>query len=114
MRNKRELFEERLRIFAFRFEQHIQNSSFLYHLENSKTSNCRQTVDIILTPVSTFVGHYLKDVCNKFNTLVFNSFSLVKILEQEQFDPDSFLCIVDFKSLYTNIPVQHAIESMKE
>ena len=43
-----------------------------------------------------------------------NSPSLVKFLEKEKFDPDDFLCTVDFAILCTNIPVTHAIELMKE
>ena len=31
-----------------------------------------------------------------------------------KFDPDNFLFTVDFESLHINIPVQHAIELMKE
>ena len=42
-----------------------------------------------------------------------DNLSLVKFLEKEKFDPDDFLFTVDFVSLYTNIPVQHAIELMK-
>ena len=68
----------------------------------------------ILTPASIFVGHYLKKFCNKFDTILLDSLSLVKILEKEQFSSDCYLFTVDFKSLYTNIPVQHAIELMKE
>ena len=36
----------------------------------------------ILTPASIFVGHYLKKFCNKFDTILLDSFSLVKILEK--------------------------------
>ena len=43
-----------------------------------------------------------------------DSLSLVKLLEKEKFDSDDFLFTVDFASLYTNIPVKHAIEFMKE
>ena len=38
----------------------------------------------------------------------------MKILEKEQFDSDCFLFTVDFESLYTNIPIKHAIEWTKE
>ena len=68
----------------------------------------------ILTPVSIFVGHYLKEFCNKFDSILLDTQSLVKFLEEEKFDDECFLFTVDFKSLYTNIPVQHAIELMKE
>ena len=43
-----------------------------------------------------------------------DSFSLVNILENEKIDSCCFLCTVDFKSLYTNIPVEYTIELMKE
>ena len=43
-----------------------------------------------------------------------DNLSLVKFLEKEKFDPDDFLFTGDFASLYTNIPVKHAIELMKE
>ena len=68
----------------------------------------------ILTPASIYVGHYLKNFCRKFDSILLDSISLVKILEKERFDSDCFLFTVDFESLYTNIPVQHAIELMKE
>ena len=45
----------------------------------------------ILTPASIFVGHYLKDFFFKFNSILLDSFSLVRILEKEQFDSDCFL-----------------------
>jgi len=116
--NKRELFEKRVRISAFKFEQ-IQHSSFLYQLEKILKNPIvgRPIVagyNWILTPASIFVGHYLKKFSNKFNTILLDSLSLVKILEKEQFSSDCYLFTVDFKSLYTNIPVQHAIELMKE
>ena len=43
-----------------------------------------------------------------------DNLSLVKFLKKKKFDPDDFLFTVDFASLYTNIPVQHAINLMKE
>jgi len=43
-----------------------------------------------------------------------DNLSLVKFLKKEKFDPDDFLFTVDFASLYTNIPVKHTIEFMKE
>ena len=68
----------------------------------------------ILTPASIFVGHYLKEFCKKFDSILLDTKSLVKLLENEKFDENCSLFTVDFKSLYTNIPVQHAIELMKE
>jgi len=68
----------------------------------------------ILSPASIFVGHYLKEFCIKFESILQDSSSLVKILEKEKFDTDCFLFTVIFKSLYSNIPVKHTIELMKE
>ena len=68
----------------------------------------------ILTPASIFVGHYLKDFCFKFDSILLDSFSLLRTLEKERLDSNCFLFTVDFESLYTNIPVQHAINLMKE
>ena len=68
----------------------------------------------ILTPVSIFVGHHLKKFCEKFDTILPDTLNLVKMLETKRFEQDCFLFTIDFKSLYTNIPVDHAIEMMKE
>ena len=43
-----------------------------------------------------------------------DSLSLIKLLETSRFDQDCFLFTIDFKSLYTNIPVEHAIKCIKE
>ena len=64
----------------------------------------------ILAPASIFVGHYLKNFCHNFDSILLDSISLVKILEKKKFDSDCFLFTVDFESLYTNIP----LELMKE
>ena len=68
----------------------------------------------ILSPASIFIGHYLKVFCTKFDSVLMDNLSLVKFLKKAKFDPDDFLFTVDFASLYTNIPVKHAIELMKE
>ena len=67
----------------------------------------------ILTPASIFVGTFLKDFYSKFDGILKDSLSLIKILEKSKFDINSFLFTVDFESLYTNIPVNDAIEMMK-
>ena len=67
----------------------------------------------ILTPASFFLGTFLKDFYRKFNGILKDSLSLVKILEKTKFNVDSFLFTVDFESLYSNIPVLDAIEMMK-
>ena len=38
----------------------------------------------ILTPASIFVGHYLKKFCNKFDTILSDSLSLLKILGEKK------------------------------
>ena len=68
----------------------------------------------ILTPASIFVGHYLKEFYCKFDSILTDSLSLVKNLETKRFDKDCFLFTIDFKSLYTNISVQAAINAIKE
>jgi hypothetical protein len=68
----------------------------------------------ILTPASIFVGHYLKKYCKHFESILTDSLSLIKTLEKTKFDKDSYLFTVDFKSLFTNIPCDHAVELMKE
>jgi hypothetical protein len=68
----------------------------------------------ILTPVSIFVGHHLKKYCHHFDSILTDSLSLLKTLETTQFDMESQLFTVDFKSLFTNIPCDHAVELMKE
>jgi hypothetical protein len=45
---------------------------------------------------------------------VHDSLSLIKILETTKFDQECHLFTVDFKSLFTSIPVPHAIELMKQ
>ena len=70
--------------------------------------------DWILTPASIFAGHFLKEFYCKFDSILTDSLSLVKFLENTTFDEDVFVFTIDFKSLYTNIPVDDAINSIKE
>ena len=44
----------------------------------------------ILTPASIFVGHYLKELYSKFENILTDSISLIKILEISKFDKDCF------------------------
>ena len=67
----------------------------------------------ILTTASIFVGYFLKEFYVKFDGILKDSLSLVKILEKTKFNLKSFMFTVDFESLYTNIPVLDAIEMMK-
>jgi len=64
----------------------------------------------ILTPASIFVGHYLKEFYSKFDSILTDSLSLIKLLETNRFHEGCFLFTIDFQSLYTNIPVEDAIE----
>jgi len=68
----------------------------------------------IFTPASIFVGHFLKEFYSKFDSILNDSLSLVKLLEKCRFDKNCFLFTIDFKSLYTNIPVDDAINSIKK
>ena len=68
----------------------------------------------ILTPASIFVGHYLKEFYSKFENILTDSLSLVKMLENIKFDVNCFLFTIDFKNLYTNISVKDAIKIMKK
>ena len=70
--------------------------------------------DWILTPASIFVGHFLKEFYCKFDGILTDSLSLVKFLETTKFDEDCFVFTIDFKSLYTNIPIYDAINCIKE
>ena len=70
--------------------------------------------DWILTPASIFAGHFLKKFYSKFDSILSDSFSLVKLLETTKFDTNCHVFTIDFKSLYTNIPVEDAINSIKE
>ena len=60
------------------------------------------------------MGYFLKEFYVKFDGILKDSISLVKILEKTKFNFNCFLFTVDFKSLYTNIPVSDAIEMMKK
>ena len=60
------------------------------------------------------MGTLLKDFYSKFNGILKNSLSLVKILQKTKFNYDSFLFTVKWESLYTNIPVNDAIKMMKK
>ena len=53
----------------------------------------------IVTPASIFVGHYLKEFYSKFDSILTDSFSLVKILEEKKCNKKCFLFTIDFKSL---------------
>ena len=68
----------------------------------------------IFTPASIFVGHFLKKIYSKFDSILNDSLSLVKLLEKSRFEKHCFLFTIDFKSLYTNIPVEDAINSIRK
>ena len=88
----------------FESEQ-IQSTRFLYDQEILKNPIVSRPIvagyNCILSPALIFVGHYLKEFCVKFDYILMDSLSLVKILEKETFDSDDFLFTVDFESLYT-------------
>ena len=53
----------------------------------------------ILTPASIFVGLFLKEFHNKFDSIINDSLSLVNLLEKSKFGNNCFLFIIHFKSL---------------
>jgi len=67
----------------------------------------------ILTPASIFVGHQLKTFYSKFENILNDSLSLVKLLGKTKIDNEYFLFTVDFQNLYSNISVQDALELLK-
>ena len=67
----------------------------------------------IVAPASIFVGHFLKEFYSKFDSILNDILSLVKIFENSRFDLNIFLFTIGFKSLYRNIPVDDAIKSIK-
>ena len=68
----------------------------------------------IFAPASIFVGFFLKEFYVKFDGILKDSLSLVKILEKTKFNKFCLLFMVDFESLYTNIPVEHAFEMINK
>ena len=60
----------------------------------------------ILTPASIFVGHYLKYFYSKFENILTDSLSLIKLLEKTKINKNCYLFTVDFKNLYSNISVK--------
>ena len=54
--------------------------------------------NFVLTPVSIFAGTLLQDFYSKFDGILKDSLSLIKILEKSKFDINSFLFTVDFES----------------
>ena len=53
----------------------------------------------ILTPASILFGYLLKEIYVKFDGILKDSLSLVKILEKSKFNINCFLFTVDFESL---------------
>ena len=66
-----------------------------------------------LTHASIFVGHHLKTLYSKFEIILNDSLSLVKLLAKTKIDNDCFLFTVDFQNLYSNISVKDALELLK-
>ena len=59
------------------------------------------------------MGHYLKEFNSKFENILTDSLSVIKMLENTIFDRNCFILTIDFKSLYTSISVKDAIKLMK-
>ena len=67
-----------------------------------------------MAPASFFVEHFLKEFYSTFDSILTDILSLAQLLEKAKFDEDVLVFIIDFKSLYTNIPMKDAINSIKE
>jgi len=63
---------------------------------------------------SKLLTSLLKSIIPRFPNVLKDSTSLIKIIESTTFDRNIFLCTLDVVSLYTNIPVDHAIEVLKQ
>ena len=59
------------------------------------------------------MGHHLKAFYSKFENILNDSLSLVKLLGKTKIDNDCFLFTVDFQNLYSNISVKDALELLK-
>ena len=105
----------RKRISFVQYSQ-LRNSTLLHHLE--KNPPVRRPIFAgykwIFTPASIFVGRFLKECYSKFDSILNDSLSLVKLLEISRFDKNCFSFTIDFKSLCTNIPVDNAIKSIQK
>ena len=105
------LFSKRKRVSVIQRLQ-LSNTTLLHYLENSQKSSSWASyccwVQMDFTPALIFVGHFLKEFYSKFNSILNASLSLVKLLEISCFDKYCFLFTIDFKSLYTNFPVDDA------
>ena len=67
----------------------------------------------ITAPISKFVAHFLQVTYKHFDTILKDSLSLIQTLETTVFPGNIALYTIDIKSLYTNIPVDHAIKVIK-
>ena len=73
---------------------YIWNSTLLYNLENPKNPIMGQPIvagyNWILKPTSIFVGHHLKSFYSKFENILNDSLSLIKVLGKTKIDNDRF------------------------
>ena len=87
-------------------------------MEYSKKSPCRKAycsfIQLDFNCCINFCWILPKEFYIKFDGILKDSLRLVKVLEKTRFNLNCFLFTVDFKSLYTNIPVLDAIEIMKK
>ena len=50
----------------------------------------------ILTPTSIFVGHFLKEFYSKFDLILTDSVTLIRILEDRKYNTNCFLFTINF------------------
>ena len=66
--------------------------------------------DWILTPASIYIGNFLIKMYSKFEKILTDSLELIRFIDKNMFLIDGMLFTIDFKSVYTNIPVHDAIK----
>ena len=66
-----------------------------------------------LSIASFFWGHFLKDFYIKFDTILTESVSPLRVLSSTKYSMDCFLFTIHFKSPYTFIPLEDAISMIQ-
>lgn len=63
---------------------------------------------------SEFVDHYLQPLVTKTASYIKDSTSIIRLLEERSFQPQTVLATIDVRSLYLNIPHEQGIEAALE
>ena len=62
--------------------------------------------DWTLTPASIYIGKFLMKFYSKFENILTDSLELIHFIDKNTFHEDGMVFTIDFKSLYTNIPIE--------